>query len=132
MRILALITSAVFAFAALANPVHQDPVFFDNQSDDTIYLLPETGGPAVVVPPGTRIWQPMDAWTDPQISRQDPSRSVFKVVDNISVTLSHDRRVFTSGGSLEERVGQALEGGWKDLSWVHANPYFAEFFDHVP
>ena len=116
---------------ARANPIHQGPVFFENRTLHTIYLLPETGGAPVAVHPGERAAQPMDAWADPTLYQLDHKMVVYKIVDNISVVYERDGRVITWGGSFNERMGQYLEGGWKDLTWARANPYFGDFFDAV-
>lgn|GEM_PF-1376505 len=131
MQILLLGFSLGMLPLAFANPVQQGPVFFDNRSLRTVYLLPEVGGDPVAVLPGERIEQPMDAWADPELSRRNPQQSVFKVVDNVSVRYEGDGRVETSGGSAFERAGQILKGGWKDAAWAEANPYFGDFLNQV-
>jgi hypothetical protein len=68
---------------------------------------------------------------DPQLARENSGALVFKVVDGISVTYTADLEVVLKGGSWIERIGQKIEGGWKDAAWLKANPYFLDFFDAV-
>jgi hypothetical protein len=105
--------------------------FFANESEGVVFILPEEGGDAVAVDPGARYEGGIDAWIDPQLARENSAALVFKVVDGISVLYSRDLEVILKGGSWFERLGQKIEGGWKDAAWLDSNPYFLDFFNAV-
>ena len=105
--------------------------FFANESERVVFILPEEGGDAVAVESGERYEGGIDAWMDPQLARENSEALVFKVVDGISVIYKVDLEVVLKGGSWFERLGQKIEGGWKDAAWLDANPYFLDFFNAV-
>jgi RHS repeat-associated protein len=85
-----------------------------NNSPNTIWVKPELTGEAVPVAPGETYHDRQDglALTD------DGKDWVFKTVDNIDAKVTQDGLVVTHGGSIQEKIGQLVKGGWKGRDWL--------------
>jgi len=123
--------AAVLGAACFANARDSKGRFFENETDFVTYVLPEEGGDPVRIEAHSRFEGGIDAWVDPALARRDESALVFKVVDGISVRYTEDLKVRLEGGSWYERIGQSMEGGWKDRKWLDSIAYFRDFFDAV-
>jgi hypothetical protein len=91
-------------------------------------VLPEEGGAPVPLESGERFEGGVDGFTDLGLAAREPRALIFKVVDGLSVSYEKNR-VRLEGGSWYERIGQRMEGGWKDAAWLRGQAYFRDFFE---
>jgi len=81
-----------------------------NHSSATLFLLGEEGDKVFELPPGGAFLGRQDAILLPS----GAGVRVFKTVDQIDVVISPRHTLITYGGTLLQRCGQWLIGGWLD------------------